>query len=542
MVFPERPTRAAMARLRSPVAFIGALAVLVIGTAAVHTASPIGPGQDQHYHTLVAAIAARWRGDAFYQGLYEPLRPLDANTLLYALAYLPEKLFDPVRAFQVTTTTAYFVALPLVTAYALWRTGRWPWGALLSVPLAYVSSWSLGGYWPFLLAAPLMVVVVAESGRALGEEPDARGRAGPGGARPLLVASCAAALCFLAHAHVYTWTMIVVALVALTAIARALASYRADPAAATAQAGRLAARALVIAGPSLVLFGVWFASTHGGAHSATLPSEPGAPSPTFWDKLSLGALALTKGDGEKLFAVGLLAFVATALMFRRAAPGRRVGAYEVAFAATALSWLALPETVLGGQTVASRQLDMGLWLLPLVVAPRAPRHPAWRTALAAALFVLPAARLVMIDEHLRALQGEYAGMRELARACPAERGEIAYVTERVASRHWEGYAMHQPHETFAALCGLDAPVYDPGIYPHNLLPLRYRRGLPAPVVIVSGDPRWPERAVLWERFDYVLVRGRLSGAQDAEARRRGTLLGEDDGWSLWRPRPPRTDR
>ena len=56
------------------------------------------------------------------------------------------------------------------------------------------------------------------------------------------------------------------------------------------------------------------------------------------------------------------------------------------------------------------------------------------------------------------LQREYAGMLALAKDCPRDRGELAYVTSTAHNAVWYGKGLHQAHETFAAMCLLDTPV------------------------------------------------------------------------------------
>src|SRR5262249_38413940 len=110
-------------------------------------------------------------------------------------------------------------------------------------------------------------------------------------------------------------------------------------------------------------------------------------------------------------------------------------------------------------------------------------------------------------------QEDYRGLLPLARECarvlpPGKRGELAYAAMGMLSKSWrDARSNHQSHETFAAVCNLDTPVYDTSTYPHNYLPLRYRDKLPAPITILTGDPYWYRQSVLWTSFEYVLVQG-----------------------------------
>ena len=82
-----------------------------------------------------AAMNARSSSEPV-RGLYQSINPFDSNTLLYTVAYPFEKITTPVRAFQIALLIMYYVGYPFGCAYALIRTGRSPWGALLAFPLA----------------------------------------------------------------------------------------------------------------------------------------------------------------------------------------------------------------------------------------------------------------------------------------------------------------------------------------------------------------------------------------------------------------------
>lgn len=514
--------------------FVAALGLLLAFVIVIHTRAPIGPGQDEHFHIMTAAIVSRWGIDAFYRELYQPFPLLDANTLVHWLAYLPGRLLgDPVRAFQVTGTFAYFVALPLATAHALATRGRWPWPALLSVPLSHGRMWSAGGFWPFLSAAPLLILALAELPIALGQARDVGARASPTRRRvATLVTALACALAFLAHATVFAW------MIALLAASTTAGAVRAR--ARGEHVRGLLLRACAIVAPAIALALAWFARTHLGAQRATGGVDL-APIPRpFSAKLTeiLLPLTQTRGAHEGELVVLFLAILMFALSVRRSARGRD---YELAFGLTVSSYFLFPEKVGAGQSLASRQMEIALWLLPLVLSPHPPRLPAMRSALAACLFAYSGLRLAYLGRALDDFQREIKGMRALAQRCPEPRGRVAYVTARLSSRHWDGFAMHQPHETFAALCGLDAPVYDSVTYPHSLQPLRYRGGLPAPVMILIDDRRWPEHEALWKHYDYVLVHDAPDARQLAAAEARGVRLGGGDGWELWASRERRPD-
>jgi hypothetical protein len=88
----------------------------------------------------------------------------------------------------------------------------------------------------------------------------------------------------------------------------------------------------------------------------------------------------------------------------------------------------------------------------------------------------------------------------------------------------------------AALCGIDTPIYDPKIYPHNFLPLRYR-SMPQPVTIVMGAAPYWTHAQAW-RFEYVLIErgvGEPPAGSPASGHERIAAYGT---FQLWQRRAP----
>ena len=78
-------------------------------------------------------------------------------------------------------------------------------------------------------------------------------------------------------------------------------------------------------------------------------------------------------------------------------------------------------------------------------------------------------------------------------------------------------SFHQVHETLAALCAVETPVYDTTVFPHNLLPLRYRGAMPAPVTIIEMNQNWYQWPGLWDKFDLVLTAGWTPTPADLQA-------------------------
>ncbi len=516
--------------VRNNLAFILVFFALTIATSYFGIAYPLGPGQDAHYHFYNAVVASKlWTGDSFYRGLYETMNPLESNTLLYTFLFPFELLLSPLRAWGVGFTLWYWVGFPVACLITLQLLRRPLWGALLAFPLAYtVKSFSQGGYLPFVSAAPLMVLSLGIFHRIL-EKPSSK----------RMYAACIAttSLCFMAHAHVYSWLMVLLASATIMVIIGLL--FRrivTSPAEAVRAAFATGSRALFLVLPSLVLFSAWWYRTHHGAHAdgswglrATFtPIHARIPG-------MYGHFIHVRGDREFSFLLPLALVIFTCLSLGRS--WRKAGAptAELAIILTFVSWCVLPTDV-SGQMVADRHMDLTTWLLPLALYSGEARTGAIRHSICVAAIVgFSWIRLMFLGDSMRLLQKDYEGMLSIAKdACPKVRGELAYVTSTEVNAQWYGKGLHQAHETFAALCLLDTPIYD-RVYPHNLVPLRYRYDLPAPITIRVGVPSgwWTHPAMA--KFDYVLVQGwSPSQSELASAPPSWSLAARNGGWSLWR--------
>lgn len=514
------------AAFRRQPTFAAVFLALLATTTWIGVTCPLGPGQDAHYHFFSAAVTARlWQGDRYYRALYETLNPLDSNTLVYTFLFPFELVMKPLSAWRTGWTLYYFVGYPVASAVALKLLRRPPWGALLAVPLAYtVKTYSSGGYVPFVSAAPWFVLAVALLFRV---------NEGTATRRMQIAAALVTAFAFLAHAHAYSWLMVVLAIGTLLAIGGAvLRGFLFDRLAALRDGLVIGIRALTVVVPSLALFAAWFFRTHHGSHA----DQSWALKPVEWTlegKVStVWALFVhIKGEREFGYFLGfvLVVFSCLALGRRRREPG--VPIVEVGIGLSFVSWWLLP-TKVSGQLVADRQMDLALWMLPLAVYVGEPLGGRFRHALSVTMLtVWSALRLWDCGTAMRALREEFAGMLALSKRCPGP-GELAYIAPSTLTATWYSEGMQQAHETLAAICHLDTPIYD-RVYPHNLLPLRYRE-LPAPVTILVGSPRtWWTRPE-FKPFDYVLVQGWEPTAEEiAAAGPAARLLGRSGVWSLW---------
>jgi len=538
-----------------------ALAVLAALTFAMHARAPFGPGQDYHYHLMVTAMNARPSSDPL-RALYHDLPWFDANTLVYRVAWPLVALFGPVRGFQCAIALLYYLGLPAATWYALRRSGRARWAAPLAFVFVYGRIWSKDGFVPFLVASTFMVLSLAEWDAIL-----ARRDVAP---RPAVIrAALFAALLFLAHAHSYAWTLAVLALATvLTAGRLALAARRSSEPDRFAPALAVCARSLLAALPSALLALLWvirlrsIATTVAPAvERQTQRSRPYLDQlvPMLrlrWDSLHTN-FEHAESDTERLFPKAIALLVLALLLFARR-DKHRSRTFELFSLASALTAIFAPSFV-HGQSVAPRHLEFFLWTLPLVLWPdRSPQiqtdshaPPSLRATLGArgaALFVaimaLCVARMLSLQSALERMnREELAPMLALVEPCRAARARpysvLAYVPMEHSSRAVKSWSLQQAHESFAALCGIETPVYDTRTSPHHLLPLRYRVAPPGPPTLFERRQRWfdPYQNII-QRVDLVLTYRFEPTPQDQrELDANLTLVGRSGPYRLYRRRP-----
>lgn len=528
--------------------FAVVFAIFVASALLIGWRNPLGPGQDQHYHLMSAWITSRWwLGDAHIRSLYKFINPLDANTFVYTFLFPFEAVMKPLDAWRLGFTLLYFIGYPLGCVVALHLLRRPLWGALLAFPLAYSKSWSQGGYMPFVSAGAFFVIAIAAMHRVLEDAhaPPATTDSSRRGARRVLVMAVVfPAITLLAHGHVYTWLMVLLGSLTVVALVRELVTGLPRVGlGALVSATRLGLHALFVVSPSLLLFAVWYWRTHRGENAAHGVVSWAAQESSWNNKIITFAASFVhvKSDAEWGWVGTLMCAVLLVILLSGRSKSRELPTPEIAAVLSLVSYFLLPPSV-GGQSLGLRQVDFFQWLLPLVVIPA---MPAGRLRAASALSVLIAfsvLRLQYLRENLQELQTEFAGVLKLAKPCPQAPAEIAYVTFGSYARTWEAPSLQQPHETYAALCGLDAPVYDPTEYPHNLLPVRYRGKPPAPVTILVDAPRWWETPNLWKDFDLVLVRGWQPTRYELEDVSKVAIrLRVWNEWQLWHRKPNLTE-
>ncbi|MBL8679221.1 MAG: hypothetical protein JNK05_08655 [Myxococcales bacterium] len=530
-------------------------------TFAMHARAPIGPGQDYHYHLMVAAMTTRSSSDPV-RALYHDLPWLDANTLVYRVAAPLVAIFGPLRGFQGAVALLYYLGFPAAIWYALRRAGRAAWAMPLAFVFVYGRVWSVDGFVPFLTAATFMVLSLAEWDAILARRDAA--------ARPVVLRAAAfSTLLFLAHGHTYAWTMAVLALATIvTAVKHAAAAFDSSEPDRFAPLREVCVRSLIASLPSAVLAVLWVLRTRSLA-SEVAPTvleqaQRSRPYMQQLDPMLRGRMESfhqyfehLASNSEVRYSAALALLVAALLLFARRDEGRSL-TFELFSLASLLTSFVLPGLV-HGQSVAPRHLEFFVWTLPLVLWPAAAPAPAspddaqptLRAALGArgsSLFALviafSVARMLSIQSALERMnRDELAPMLALVEPCRAARARpyslLAYVPMQHESNAIKSWSLQQAHETFAALCGVETPVYDTRKSPHHLLPLRYRSAMPAPTGLFERRWRWfsPDEDII-QRYDLVLTyRFEPSPSEQPSIDQYLSLVGRSGGFRLYRRKP-----
>jgi hypothetical protein len=503
-------------------AFWVAFIVLLAMTAVISLRSPIKPGQDFHYHVFVAAVNA-FPSDEPVSMLYRTISPLDANSLIYYVAWPFEKLTDPLHAFAIVTLLLYYAGFPASCAYALLRAGRSPWGSLLAFPIVYGISSHTGGYYPFMCAIAFVPLALAEYSRLLDTD---------GTRNQLIRCAIIMALTFLCHAHVFAWLAFVLGVHTVMVMV-----WRAR---IVAPAGL----GLGTIAPALALMAGWYWKITKGSATAThdLPVAQ-LPEPNLHDKLLrfVDSTVVTFDLNEVSYGVALAVLVFALLLVRRVRErGRREPPhlFETFLMLTIVSCVLLPFWY-DYQTVALRQFDLALATGCLVLFPKAPKLLSAGGAAVFALFAFCFMRLALLGRQMTILDtADFKGFTSAASQCRGlvpngKLGRLAHAVNVTQSTAFRSVAMQQAHASFGAMCRLEVPLYDTSERGHNTTPLRYKDKIDAPVTII-GTVSWYANANLWRDYDYVLVRGWHPSPQErALAREKANMLIEEGEYQLW---------
>jgi hypothetical protein len=495
-------------------------AFLSVLTVAMLYRAPLGPGQDFHYHLMSATMAARPSSDPL-RALYHDLHPFDANTLLYRVAWPFIRWLGPVRGFQCAFALLFYLGFPAATWYALWRVGRAPWPSLLAFSVIYSRGWAVDGFVPFLCSSTFMVLTLAEWSAFLQPHGDRSHRAM---ARGAIVST----LLFLSHGHTFAWTAVMMGLFTIAAAGRELFTQREDgPRFSIRPALELALKSLAMITPAALLMLSWrvrvetYAPAPPGTAASVAATYPGVD---VLLKNSLLALpqyfSPISHPSDVRFAASLAVIALILLVFVRQdhEPPRYFEAFSIV---SFFSFLVLPLDV-KGQSIGPRHMEFFMWTLPLVLWRRNAVHHReradhsgrrWSSDVIVALVLcgFSALRIQWIERAMVALYRDELGpLLALEEPCRRARRTpyslLAYVPMRTSSRYVLGPTMHQAHETLAAICGVETPVYNTRVRPHHFLPLRYRAEMPAPVGIYQGASEWyKEGSAVLRHYDLVLT-------------------------------------
>jgi hypothetical protein len=518
-----------------PPLFLAAFATLALVTARIQYLYPLSPGLDFHYHLMCAAMNGRSSAEPL-SALYYAVEPYGANTLLYSISYPFEKVTDPVRAFQIACTIAYYIGYPLGCAYALIRTGRSPWGSLLAFPLSHGLTSMASGYWTFLTAASFIAPAMAEMEIFLGTS----------GRRARVAGIACAVFCvlaFLGHATVFGVLSLLLAIHTLTVIGVDLKTTMfVSLRSALVRALRTGLGAVLVILPASLVFVRWYWHvTYGSAKAPGAITIAQPPEPAMSAKLfnTVDFLAPTKAENEHLYMALLGIVVLGALVYGARRIATRSSIFERSFLLMALSFVLFPAWF-HHEAVASRQFDLTILLLPLVLYPAPVKLRGGAGLSVVLLFAFSLLRVRAVGEQLRILnEVDFGGLLRTAETCkrvvPHDRvSKLAFVNGKVSSVAFRSGATRQLHETLAAQCGLETPVYDTQVYPHNLVPLRYVGAMPAPVTIIENTTQWYLYPDLWKNFEYVLVNGwTMTPADDAALSKRAQLVAKYGDFQLW---------
>ncbi len=518
--------------------------------------APIGPGQDYHYHLMSAAMDARPDSDPL-RALYHRIHPFDANSLTYRVAFPFVRWLGPVRGFQVAVALLFYLGFPAAVWYGLRRSGRAPWGSLIAFVTVYTRGWSVDGFVPFLSSGAIMVIVLAEWNALLREED-------PQPKSAMIRGTIAATLLFLAHAHTFGWTTMLLGVFTCGAVGRELLGSSDRTARERVRAAViLAARSLVMIAPALILLVLWRARLEG--HAPPLPPlPPGAPR-NEWSYpdvefilrnaiLAAPYFIMPIREAADLRMVVALVVVIVALVLLTRGDPSRARHFELFLLCSLASYFVLPVTI-NGQSISTRHMEFAIWMVPLVVWPSAAfdRRPEsqrerrlwWlpEAALALLLAMFVSKRLESVERALVKLnQREIGPMLQLVEPCRRARRQpysvLAYVPMATESSYLHSVSMHQAHETLAALCGVETPVYNTNIRPYHTPPLRYRVPMPAPPGVYQSASNWPDPGLgMFERYDLVLTfEWSPTAEQQASLDERATLVGVSGSYRLYRRR------
>lgn len=491
------------------------------------------PMQDLGHHVGLSAVVADYgRPGSLYPALYDRPDPLNANSLLYSFAGYLGKMIGVSNAVRLGMTF-YLAGVPLANLYALRVFGRSPWGAVLTVPLAYNMNF-VGGFANLLFAAPFMVLTMPVFYRTL---------IAPTWKRIVASALLLVAV-FLSHAHAFLWVGVLsftltVAFFVLALVTRGLSIKE------RLRAGfKVAGAALVSVIPAMLLFYRWYQWSFGTGKAEgsvqTLTSgfdnHFGAafktPAALFTDLWNYALkVFVDETDLILVYKIGILMMVA--VCFSRLHKWRRPVVMEMAFALTIASYFFMPEAIDSNPVVGSRQIGVALWFVGAMVSP----VPASVSRLAR--WIVIAGILYCTRDYLRAWHDHMVTFEK------TEANGIEYVLDQTPYRQRMHYVKvstdfskvftWKPNwhvEKFYMADRFGQVPDNPAIV--STSSIRYKAGVD-PHRITYHGPDWASWSDLWSYHELVLVHGwEPTEKQLEEAKLHAVRIRKEGSWELWR--------
>lgn len=491
------------------------------------------PMQDLGHHVGLSAVVADYgRPGSLYPALYERPDPLNANSLLYSFAGYLGKMIGVSNAVRLGMTF-YLAGVPLANLYALRVFGRSPWGAVLTVPLAYNMNF-VGGFANLLFAAPFMVLTLPVFYRTL---------LAPTWKRIVASALLLVAV-FLSHAHAFLWVGVLsftltVAFFVLALVTRGLSIKE------RLRAGcKVAGAALLSVIPAMLLFYRWYQWSFGTGkaegsvqmltsgfdnHFGAVFKTPAALFTALWNHAL--KVFVDETDLILIYKIGILMMVA--VCFSRLHKWRRPCVMEMAFALTIASYFFIPEAIDSNPVVGSRQIGVALWFVGAMVSP----VPASVSRLAR--WIVIAGILYCTRDYLRAWHDHMVTFEE------TEANGIEYVLDETPYRQRMHYVKvssdlskvftWKPNwhvEKFYMADRFGQVPDNPARV--STSSIRYKAEVDSHRIAYHG-PDWASWSALWSYYELVLVHGwEPTEKQLEKAHLHAVRIRKEGSWELWR--------
>lgn len=517
-----------------PLSVWAVLAVLVASAFAfgLYMRFKIQPLQDQGTHVAMAAIVADFnKADSIYPAMYSKFDWLNTNSLLYSTAGFIGRIGAPSMVFRIVTGS-YHVLVPLANLYALRVFGRSAWGAVASVPLAYNLSYIVG-FSNFLFAAPFAIVAVPLFYRTLRRPTRWR----IGGMAILMM------LLFLAHAHVFLWTGVLLFLMALAAIA--VSVQRAITGRPSTPPLHVIAISAGVVLPALALFGRWYYTSMKLADTLVTPMKmgrttwadfvKGIPSPAI--RLRDLPVDYVTGDEDRAWFALMIVTVFVLAAIRTFHKYRRPPVMELAAAVTLASYFLLPEDTPSQAMIGSRQIGFAAWYASAFFTP----VPSSVTRLGRWVGIVLVSWLAI--NHLsywhkylaKYWREEGAGLAAVIDAAPPQK-RLHIVNLNQYSKYFNARPfMHNEKWYMIDKRGQDNenPAYIAVSSIHYRSDFNARR-------ISRHTNDWPSNDEIWDYFDIIIThQWKPSPADLARAEQKGERLAKSGDWELWQSRSPK---